>query len=33
MDCVRKGYDDDEDDGTTKIGCGGKDGMNGGYER
>ena len=26
MDCVRKGEDTDGDDGTTTIGCRGKDG-------
>jgi len=29
MDCVSKGGDADEDDGTTKMCCGGKDGTNG----
>ena len=30
MDCVRKGDDTNEDDGTTTVGCRGKDGTNGG---
>jgi len=28
LDCVNKGGDADEDDGTTKMGCRGKDGTN-----